>query len=120
MSKGWAIGSDAFKKDLIAEHREKVLQKALGDPEWTEAREAFFQEELQALLRTKKKTDAHIATDRKSAEWKVEVAAAMKRRTTGTNCWLSESLQMGHPSEMSRLVTAWISKNRHKSTNYMT
>jgi len=56
---------------------------------------AFFQKELRALLRTKKKTDALIATDRKSAAWKVEVAAATKRRTTVTNRWLSEALLRG-------------------------
>lgn len=40
MSKGWAIGSAAFTKELIAKHRDKAPQKALRDPESAEAREA--------------------------------------------------------------------------------
>lgn len=120
MSKGWAIGSDAFKKDLIAEHREKVSQKALADPEWAEARELFLRKELEALMRAKKKTEEDLTKDRKSAEWKVEVAAAMKRGTTVTNRWLSKALRMGHHSEVSRLVSAWKSKNGPMSTNHMT
>ena len=120
MSKGWAIGSDAFKKNLIAEHREKVSQKMLEDPERAEAREAFLRKELRTLLRIEKKTVADIATDRKSANWKLEIAAAMKQRTTVTNRWLSDALRMGHPSEVSRLVTAMISKRVRKRTKHTT
>lgn len=68
MSKGWAIESDAFKMDLIAEHREKVPQKALERPEWAEARKVYLQNELELLLRSQKKTAADITKERKSAE----------------------------------------------------
>lgn len=108
MSKGWVIGSDAFKRELIAEHREKVSQKAMASPGWSEARELFLRKELEALLHAKRKTDEDIVKDRKGADWKVEVAAAMKRGTTVTNRWLSQALRMGHPSEVSRLVSEWI------------
>ncbi len=83
----------------------------MANPEWSEARELFLRKELKALLHAKRKADEDIVKDRKSAEWKVEVAAAMKRGTTVTNRWLSQALRMGHPSEVSRMVSAWIREN---------
>ena len=41
-------------------------------------------------------------------EWKLAVAAMLKRRTTATNRWLAESLHMGNMYEVSRKVAAWM------------
>ena len=107
MSKGWVIGSAAFKKGLIGEHREKIARKNLQDPEWQEAQDAFLQTMLRGLLRSAKKTETDAKADRKGAAWKVELAGKMKEQTTATNRWLTARLHLGSIHEASRKIAAW-------------
>ena len=61
---------------------------------------------LHALLKCLRKGSADISGDAKGANWKVAIAAEMKRRTTASNPWLSKRLNMGSPFRLSRLVGA--------------
>ncbi|WED67244.1 transposase [Synoicihabitans lomoniglobus] len=106
MSRGWAIGTKAFKKTLNEDHGE--LQEAVrrGDKDLDEWREEQHADTLAALLKCLKKTATDIAADPKGTAWKVAIAAEMKRRTTVSNPWLSRHLNMGSPFRVSRLVNA--------------
>lgn len=70
-------------------------------------REALWQEELAALLARLKRGPEDVRQDKKSAVWKIALAAAMKDRTTATNRWLGEALNMGGLHEVSRQVGRW-------------
>ena len=48
-----------------------------------------------------------ILVEIKSAGWKLAIAAELKRRSTVTNRWLAETMQMGNLHEVSRKVAAW-------------
>lgn len=101
MSRSWAIGTTAFKKSLVSEHKDRVAQGASGEDR-REAREIAWQAEFDGLLQRAGKTPADIAGGRKSADWKVAVAVAMKATTTATNPWLAGKLGMGAPEGVSR------------------
>ncbi len=107
MSKGWAIGTVGFKKDLAKEHRQFAAARQAGGDDLAEAKEAALQERLGELLQKV----GHTRTDAESGEkyipWKLAVASAMKAATTATNRWLSENLAMGSMHEVSRQVSAW-------------
>jgi len=97
---GWAVGSDDFKTAL--------LQQAPQDPtstgfaEAAGARVMTWQKTLDALR--SKLSDAQCADTEKSADWKVALATEMKRRTTATNQWLTDALDMGSMFTVSRLA----------------
>ena len=80
--------------------------------EMTETREEIWREELSKLLRRRRRGGTELATSRKSAEWKVALAAELKARTTATNRWLAEALHMGGLYQVSRLVSAWQKRAR--------
>lgn len=107
MSKGWIIGTADFAKAMVKENQETVGRGRRMAAVLKETREAIWQEELAALLRKHRRTAADLAKDRKSAEWKVAVAAALKAGTTATNRWIGEALNMGGLHEVSRRVSAW-------------
>ena len=107
MSKGWIIGTTDFAKTMIKENRELVGQGRRMAAATKATQEALWQDELTALLRKLRRTPAELTKARKSADWKVAIAAAMKARTTATNRWLGEALQMGGLHEVSRHVSAW-------------
>ena len=100
LSKGWAIGTKEFKQGLIEEIPE---YKITGVEEAVEGRQLLWEKKLNELKarfsETKRQDQA------KSADWKVAVAAEMKKTTTVSNRWLSEQLDMGGIHAVSRLVS---------------
>jgi REP element-mobilizing transposase RayT len=108
MSKGWAIGSKEFKKDLLKDHKAYATARALGEDELAEAKEEVLQDLLRTLLDKAGYSRKQISADGKFADWKVAVAAVMKSRTTVTNAWLRDNLAMGSVHEISRQVAAWV------------
>ena len=107
MSKGWAIGAAPFRAELIQEQKEKLAAAARGDLDLAAWREQEQAKRLAELLRRAGRTAEDIAQDRKSAEWKVGLAAAMKRERNVTNRWLGEHLNMGSLHDVSRRVSAF-------------
>jgi putative transposase len=103
MSKGWALGSKAFKSDLLTDEKTQLAATASGDSESREARELLWTVELARMKARLPKTIQANAT--KSADWKVALAAKMKEQTTASNSWLAEQLEMGSPFSVSRLAT---------------
>lgn len=107
MSKGWAIGSIEFKKNLVAEHKEAARAIKQNQTEWREIKEAMLEDVLTDLLAKLGKQRGDLKREGKSVPWKLALAAAMKARTVATNRWLSEQLHMGNLHEVSRKVSAW-------------
>jgi putative transposase len=108
MSRGWVIGSREFAMDLIKEHGAMAGQGRRLEAAYREASEAVWQENLRELLERLGRTEEELATDGKSAGWKIALAAALKARTTATNRWLGTALHLGNLYEVSRKVAAWI------------
>jgi putative transposase len=107
MSTGWAIGSAAFKKELIGEHREAAAALRRGDPETSDLAEAVRQDALAAALHKIGKKREDLVRAGKSEPWKMGIATLLKVRTTATNRWLGENLNLGALHEVSRKLSAW-------------
>ena len=64
-------------------------------------REARWEKALAAGLAAPGKSRADAAVERKSAPWKVALAATLKQTTQADNRWLAEHLHMGTPVAVS-------------------
>ena len=104
MCQGWALGSGAFKRELVRDHLDRVARKELEAESGVELRPLHWQEVLEAGLRQTGKTLAQAATEPKGAPWKVALAAHLKSTTTASNHWLAQTLRMGAPAALSRYV----------------
>ncbi len=60
---------------------------------------------LQRGLSCLNKKQEDLATDLKGAPWKVVLAGWIKSQSGVSNQWLSEHLRIGHPSNISRMIT---------------
>jgi hypothetical protein len=69
--------------------------------------EAVGHETLASLLGQLGRPADEQASEGKSAEWKLALAAALKAQTPVTNHWLGEALPLGNLHEVSRKVAAW-------------
>ncbi|HUJ43776.1 MAG TPA: transposase [Opitutaceae bacterium] len=106
LSKDWALGTKAFKRDLLKEHGEWAATRRRGDAGPRELARELWEERLAACLAAVRKTPEEARAEAKGATWKVAVAAALKSMTTASNPWLAQQLHMGSPYRLSRLVSA--------------
>jgi REP element-mobilizing transposase RayT len=105
LSRGWALGAQAFKKALVKDHQLAATAKAWESAGAREVREIQWQEALEASLRRLGIAPERIGADRKSAAWKVAIAVHLKRTTQAGNGWLAEHLGMGKPGSVSFYVS---------------
>lgn len=104
LSKGWALGGTDFKRALVHDHALAASSRAWEHQGAQEIRGEQWRQALERCLRKAGKSQADIKAGRKSAEWKVAIAAALKLKTQASNRWLCEELHMGTPVSVSQLV----------------
>ncbi|MBI5381337.1 MAG: transposase [Opitutae bacterium] len=102
MSQGWALGSAEFKRTLALEHTVAAETRAWEAEGAGEIRRTRWEAARTAGLRQLGKSDNDLAADRKSAPWKIALAAELKSRTDARNAWLAERLHMGSPTMVSQ------------------
>jgi REP element-mobilizing transposase RayT len=104
MSKGWALGSGEFKAALVKDHALAAHSRAWEAVGAAEIKRELWQSALTRGLRLLGQTKADALTGRKSAPWKVAIAADLKQRTQASNRWLCDQLNMGTPVGVSQMV----------------
>lgn len=103
LCRGWCIGDreyrEAVASDLMSREGQVVLEKE-GLAEMNRLQWDLL---LKKCLARLGKTGGDALSDNFSARWKRSIASEMKRRTSVTNLWLAEKLNMGAPNSVSNL-----------------
>lgn len=102
--RGWAIASEAYKKQLHKDFEKMVVAKDWGGRELQELNKLSYEKLVTSWLKKHRKTEDHIQKDLKSAVWKIELACELRKKTSATNPWIANRLNMGDPSHVSRHV----------------
>lgn len=97
LSHGWAIGTTAWRRDLAREYSHLVVDPSLAAAEARDIRSIRWRDELGRALKERTKTDRDIAADPKGAQWKIEVAAHLRREVAAPYRWIAAALNMGSP-----------------------
>ena len=50
------------------------------------------------------RSEADLRAEPKGAVWKAEIARTLRAQTTAENPWISQRLNMGHPSRVTNLI----------------
>jgi hypothetical protein len=101
MSRGWALGGDDFKAMLQAGEFLPEGSRAWDAEGARQLREAAWARVLTRALRAVRRREGEAGANRKSAPWKVAVAAHLKTTTQADNRWLAAKLHMGTPVAVS-------------------
>jgi REP element-mobilizing transposase RayT len=104
LSQGWALGSTEFKRGLVRDHALAATSRAWESQGAQEIRTEQWRVALASCLKVAGRTATDIQAARKSADWKVAIAAALKLNTQASNRWLCEQLHMGTPVAVSQLT----------------
>jgi len=75
---------------------------AFASREAKEFREAMWERQVGLALELLEMNGIDLSNQRKAADWKVAIAAKLKMECLGQNGWLSERLDMGAESAVSR------------------
>ena len=100
LSRGWALGSRSFKESLLKDHDLATEARAWEGEGAKEVRRLRWRQALEKTLpRLPSRTEP-----KKSAAWKLAIAAYLKATTDVTNQWLAEALDMGSGFYVSKHV----------------
>jgi hypothetical protein len=105
LSQGWALGSDEFKAKLIDDYGISADSRAWAESGAEEIRQRRWR---QALGRALEKLDLRIeavSSGKKSAPWKLAIAAWLKANSDARTGWIAEALSLGAPAALSRNLT---------------
>lgn len=102
LTRGWAIGGGEFKEALLRDQAVATEARAWESEGAREVRAAHWRKALERVLA--EVPESCRADQRKSAPWKVAVAAHLKSTSDVPNGWLAEQLGMGSPFYVSKHV----------------
>lgn len=106
LSRGWAIGTREFRASLREEMKDRGAQpdrtELLGAQSAQLRRESW--EDSLPLAAKALKVDLKALGARKSSPEKVKLAALMRAKTSVSNGWLAERLQMGEAASVSQFA----------------
>lgn len=107
LSRGWAPGTAEFKAQLIDRHGMSDECRAWGTIGAREVREHRWRQDVTRALAALGKTVADARRDKKSAHWKLAIAAWMKTYSQARTEWLADTLFLGAPAALSRNLTLY-------------
>ena len=112
-SRGWAIGTAGWRKALAREHAHLALVPEMAADEITGLKSALWERALQTALHETGKSAREVETSAKGADWKVAIAAKLRRSVAAPYRWIAEALHMGHPGS----VRGHISRQNQRSAD---
>jgi len=101
---GWILGTRGYRRAVLKDLEQMTLARDWGGPELRALNEMQWAESLHDCLGKLGKSPKDIHQDIKSADWKAAIAWWLKTRTSVSNRWLGENLNMGVPAMVSRLA----------------
>lgn len=104
-SRGWALGSEAWKKSLAADHAHHALNPGLEKGMIRELRDAQWELALSGLLKKEGKTLEEAQAAAKGERWKIQLAERMRSSHGAAHAWLSEKLCLGTPGSARNLIS---------------
>ena len=97
LSRGWAIGTQAWRTALAKEYAQLALNPGLHAEEVKELREAAWTKSLDAGLGALGKTRPELDTKPRKQPWKIALAKKVRDESGAAIPWLAEQLKMGKP-----------------------
>ncbi|HTJ79246.1 MAG TPA: transposase [Rariglobus sp.] len=109
LSKGWAIGSEGWRRAIAKDHAQRALSPGVEAGELKNLKEAHWGQVLEAELLQLGKTRSDAAEDIGGAVWKIALAKRL-RREGAPHAWIAMELKMGKVSS----VRAYLSRKSSK------
>jgi putative transposase len=111
LSRGWAIGTEGWRKTLAREHGHQVLGVGLATREVKELRERVWEEAVQEELSRCGMNEADLRTKPLRQDWKVALAEKVRSDKGAAIAWLAARLQLGQADSLRGYL--WQNRRNH-------
>jgi len=111
LCRGWAIGTDGWRRTLAASHAHLAIDPGMAREEVQELKQARWAATLERLLAASGQSREQLRADPKGAKWKIDLANRLRHETGASHRWIAETLHMGSVSS----VRSYVSRLRHAS-----
>lgn len=98
LAKGWAIGTDGWRKALAKEQAQLRLQSGMTAPERKELRKVTWETVLTDSLSALGKSEIDLKTKPRKQLWKLDLALKLRSETGASIAWLAQRLDLGKAS----------------------
>lgn len=105
LSKGWALGSAAFKATLIQDHALAAETRAWELAGAQEIRRQQWEDLLQRALAVLGRKEVELKEGIGSQTWKVALAQFLREQSQASNTWIAERFGIKRGAYVSRLVS---------------
>lgn len=95
MSRGWAIGTHGWRKEVAKDLAVLAFTPGLAAAEARELAEARWSACLERQLSAARRTIEEVQQGPRSAAWKVALAAEVRRESGASVIWLAAKMQLG-------------------------
>jgi len=99
LSRGWAIGTDVWRKTMAKEYAQPSLDPGLEQAELREFKQTLWMQRLKQHLTDAGKTHGKAVGARKTEPWKVSIAVALRKSGVPYG-WIADQLHMGSPNAL--------------------
>lgn len=107
LAKGWAIGTDGWKKALAKEHAQLRLHSSMAAPERKELREAAWNASLAEGLQSINKLEAGLQTKPRKQAWKLDLALKLRNESGASIAWIAHRLNLGKATTVRGYLHLW-------------
>jgi len=119
LSQGWCVGGKEFRQTLRDGMKEQLSQwrerRFAGlEPDAAKVERAVMWEDVLQACALVAKIDLAALSDKKSADEKALLAAALKQTTSASNGWIAQRLGMGQPASASQFVRRYLADELKK------
>ena len=97
LSRGWAIGTPAWRQAMARHYSHLALERGFESGEIRAIKEARWRDALNQHLKETRRSTADLATAPKAPPWKIDAAARLRRQFGAPYRWIAEHLKMGSP-----------------------
>lgn len=95
LSRGWAIGTSAWREAMAKEYGRRALEPGLEADQVRELRQGTWEIALQKALSEVGRAEADLVTRPHKQEWKLTIAARVRHESGASLAWLAQRLHFG-------------------------
>jgi len=99
LSRGWAIGTDGWRRAIAREHQHLQLSAGVEPAQAQAMKEMAWEALLDELLASVQKMRPDLITRPRTATWKVAMARRLRDRGASI-AWIADRLHLGKPSSL--------------------
>jgi REP element-mobilizing transposase RayT len=100
LSRGWAIGTTAWRRSLAKAYGQRALGEGLSKDDVAALRLEAWEAALAEGLAENHRRESDLALAPRKQDWKIQLAAEVRQKSGAPVAWLALRLQLGAPASL--------------------